>query len=241
MHKVWFLTYTLITVLIYICIIMLIVSIANKAFGYEINKTLVKKIQSYTVVLYYQNKPIGSGVIAREDDGVFLWTAEHVCSFLKDEQKELTVIYEYRNHKHTGRITRSSFDPMHTDICRVDIGRTITSPLRIGPLEYVNYDEEKGAETYKGKPMWREKELFLVQHFPEYPEEHLRVQKIYRVARSDENNWCTHVVGIVLPGMSGAPIFNKKGTIVGLGSGIRFDSPHPLSDIGLFETTSWVH
>lgn len=183
---------------------------------------VISRVMKKTVVMLLDDKPFCSGVIANDPEGQkHVYTAAHCCViYLKTGMPGVALT---SNNKKIDLLplTQYSFSPV-SDACKLDIkdGQGITTKIKIAPIK-------------------ESRELFGVSAFPYYsPSE--RVPRIFVMGKTFDNPNHLVVSTQVHPGMSGSPVINLRGDVVGFMIAHFPRAPYPNGIISIMDTTGFL-
>ena len=188
-----------------------------------------------------ETRPFCSGVMAKDPDSgnTFLWTAAHCCEATIDE--EIEVVFGNGKVKHSDPIGFYMMDTKGMDVCRVSIQERHRSNVQLGSLPFM--------WSRPGHMPEEDHALYIMTHFPNYCN--------LEVSRDSQHNWCeqwgmrmtcsdvdsSRIFYMAFKGsgggMSGSPIFDLRGKVIGLlsaGYPSDFDNPYEtaLKHVGLY-------
>jgi len=186
---------------------------------------VMDKVMKKTVVMLAQDRAFCSGVIARDDENkMFVYTAAHCCAvYVGYGIQPEALTYDNRTIKlfmpDDSRMTNISEG---TDACRLEIkpGNKVTTNVKTGPLG-------------------RQATLFGVSAFPNYSPSQ-RVPAISVMGKTFFSG--THYVtsSSVNPGMSGSPVIDVNGRVVGFMVAHFLYTPYPNAIISVMEYSGFL-
>lgn len=206
-----------------VCTIVLLTSSTALARRGEIDISKVEAWQQkYTVVLTQAgDSEFCSGGIV----GNVIYTAAHCCAdmIMLGSVEGYSYSLDGINQR---PIASVEMDSAGNDVCRVYPVDRISSPIRPGIIPHV--DEVRDIHD---RVLWLINKISYIYDDPELRK--LEVQKVYRLAYSDEEPQYTYVQGDGMPGMSGSLILNRYGQyvgnlVIGLGS---FDAKRTIPHV----------
>jgi len=206
----------------------------------------VKSVMKSTVLLVDKDsEPYCSGFIAEDRKGVsHVWTALHCCSAgVQEVSGKKYVTYMYRNARHTSSIVHvSDGDSNGTDICRLPgTANRHTTDLRIGDIRWIKYPNDgtlQDRELWAVQPYFDEAIITVKGTTIDLKGDAIHYSRLWRITPDDLNFRMTWVSGIILPGMSGSPVVDNRGVVLGVVSRWYGDAIFPVGGIAMFNTTN---
>jgi len=202
----------------------------------------VKRVMKDTVLLINEGEPYCSGFVAKDRKGVSrVWTAGHCCAPAFIQRTFVRYIYKGSEYA-SSHIMSSDMDPNGTDICRVPgTANRHRTRLEIVDQEWVE-DPNDGVildrDLWAVQPYWKQVVITIKGNDIVLRGNELKYSKLWRIDPGDRNFRMTWVSGVILPGMSGSPVVDGKGGVVGVVSKWFGDAIFPVGGVAMFNTSS---
>lgn len=169
---------------------------------------LLSNVIKRTVMLTLEGAPFCSGILATDPTGrTYVYTAAHCCAVYESRPIMQAAITTQVNTTFTIKApTDASYAADTLDACRLETTTPLRSPIKIAPLT--------------------DRNLFVVSAFPNYsPYE--RITRLFVVGRLIEEGGLLVTSGNVFPGMSGSPVIDRAGNVVGIAVAHYLNTPYP--------------
>jgi len=183
-------------------------------------EAVINKVMKKTVVLMLDDKAFCSGVIAKDNKGVTsIFTAGHCCAVYERYGEVRPSVITYDNRR---IFTKDINISPVTDACKmgIDAKRKPITSIKIGPL---------GTQ----------RNLFGVSAYPNYSPSQ-RIPRLFVMGKLLEDPFLYVVSGEVFPGMSGSPVIDPKGTVVGFMAAHYLNTPFPNAIISVMDFSGFL-
>jgi len=184
-------------------------------------ESVINRVMKKTVVMMLDDKAFCSGVIAKDAKGTAsVFTAGHCCEVYERYDNVRPSVITYDNRR---IFVKNPEISRLTDACKMEIDskRKVTTSIKIGPL---------GTQ----------RNLFGVSAYVNYSPSQ-RVPRLFVMGKLLETPYLYVVSGEVFPGMSGSPVVDTKGTLVGFMVAHYTNTPYPNAIISVMDFSGFLN